>query len=201
MGWASLLCLNLGGLLFLHWANRYKNDPKYDSKFLVYLNWTMIIIFISLMMFVSTGLIELNNSASISFLWYSMRNPPIWAMNLFLGVGIVLSIVCLMLRKSHRLTSRCTGADYGWFLYLITLFRPPRDLDVRSLNDCGWSIRRIQHWVFLCNHYYNVDDSLCFLSLLHRLRINKFEILYMETALDQCRNSDFAFFYSYRIIL
>lgn len=108
-GWASLLCLNLGGLLLLHWANRYRNDPRYDSKFLVYLNWTMIIIFIVLMTIVSTGLVELNNSTSISFLWYSIRSPPIWSMNICFVVGIVLSGICLALRKSHRLTSRCTG--------------------------------------------------------------------------------------------
>ena len=108
-GWISILCLNLGAIFYLYYANRYKNDSKFDSWFFVFMHWALALMFAAVMVGVTSGIIEITNFTSINFSLYSIRNPPIWAMNLTGIVGIVLSLIPLWLRNSHRLTSRCTG--------------------------------------------------------------------------------------------
>ena len=105
-GWISVVTLNLGGIFYIYWSKKYRNDERYDSWVFWAMHWAMAVCAVLIAIFVSLNILPINDSAHINILWFSFRNPPKWAMILAAFVVFIFSVIPLYLAKIHRLTSR-----------------------------------------------------------------------------------------------
>ncbi len=101
IGVGNLIGLNVGGLLYLHWAKKFR-DPHYRSRTFAPLHWFGLGILTSVGLMMLFGIVP-REKFKVKLIFYEIHNPHAL---LVAGIFIALFLVVLLgLYLHHRVSS------------------------------------------------------------------------------------------------